>query len=156
MSDYQEIYTQDDGAFVVYYDPQEVAGLPIGIFASFDPEAEAASADVAVWFEPEQAARLVGALFAALNLGTAVTNVANVTQEGRTLNEQLLALAIANDLSVTFTYAKGEGQILETRTLEPEAVNEVKGNKIVIGYDVDRDDVRAYRLDRIKGRVSIR
>lgn len=109
------------------------------------------------WLEKGPALEVANAILAALGASAVTTNVVNTTTNGSgTLNEQLLAIAIANDLSVAFTYAKGDGQFLEERTLEPHDVNEVKGNKLVIGYDVDRDDVRAYRLDRIKGRVAIR
>lgn len=154
---YPEIYSQDDGRLRVYADPG--ADQEIGIYASFTEEAEP-NYQKAVWFEADQLPEFIGAITAAVGLNVApaagvVVNNSTSLASG-TLNEKLLALAIEADLSVAFTYAKGEGQFLEERTLEPHEVREVKGNKLVLGYDVDRDDVRAYRLDRIKGRVALR
>lgn len=70
-------------------------------------------------------------------------------------NEGLLRLAAVHDKAVTFRYAKGDGRVIEQRTLEPEAVREVKGHTIFVGYDPDREEVRSYRIDRIKGEVRI-
>jgi predicted DNA-binding transcriptional regulator YafY len=72
-------------------------------------------------------------------------------------NEALFRLAAAHDKEVTFRYAKGkDGKVIETRVLKPEQVKEVGGHLTFVGFDPDRDDVRAYRLDRVKGEVTIR
>lgn len=71
-------------------------------------------------------------------------------------NEALFRLAAAHGKTVEFRYAKGKGKVIETRTLKPEAVNQVGDHLTFQGYDPDRDDVRAYRLDRVKGEVTIR
>lgn len=70
------------------------------------------------------------------------------------LNESLLRLAIVHDRTVEFRYAKGAAQVIETRRLQPSKLEHVKGHLTFTGFDPDRDDVRAYRLDRIKGEVS--
>lgn len=70
-------------------------------------------------------------------------------------NEGLLRLAAAHERQVTFRYAKGDGKTIETRTLVPQEVREVKGNLIFLGHDPDRNDIRAYRVDRMKGEVQV-
>lgn len=72
-----------------------------------------------------------------------------------TVNETLLKVAAQYDLTVEFRYAKGTGGVIETRRLQPGSFSNHKGNTVIVGYDPDREDVRAYRLDRIKGQVSI-
>ena len=67
-------------------------------------------------------------------------------------NEGMLRLAAIHKRQVTFRYAKGDGGFIEQRNLNPERVED--DGESVIGRDPDRDDVRRYRLDRIKGEVS--
>jgi predicted DNA-binding transcriptional regulator YafY len=72
-----------------------------------------------------------------------------------TWNSALIELAIKFERTITFQYAKGTGSYIETRRLAPDALHAARdGSQNVIGYDPDRQDVRAYRLDRIKGDVS--
>jgi predicted DNA-binding transcriptional regulator YafY len=69
-------------------------------------------------------------------------------------NESLLRLAVAHNETVAFTYAKGNGGVIEQRRLNPESVfTNKRGDLLVGGQDPDRDDYRAYRVDRIKGRI---
>lgn len=70
-------------------------------------------------------------------------------------NEGLMRLAAVHNKTVTFRYAKGDGKIIEQRTLIPSGVKEKDGHMTFTGYDPDRDDVRAFRIDRMKGEVSI-
>lgn len=77
-----------------------------------------------------------------------------------TYNEGILRLAAIHDKQVEFRYAKGDGGVIELRALKPESVKIIKPGKsdehvTVTGYDPDRDAVRHYRLDRIKGDVRI-
>lgn len=74
-----------------------------------------------------------------------------------TWNRIAFESAAALEAGVTFRYAKGDRQqTIESRTLsQVYDVREVKGHIVVTGFDPDRDDVRAYRLDRIKGTVSV-
>lgn len=87
------------------------------------------------------------------------TNAANgdavVLASSVPFNEGLMRLAAAHDRTVTFSYAKGDGSVIEQRRLKPESVQTVGDHVTFIGYDPDRDDVRAYRVDRIKGEVSV-
>lgn len=79
--------------------------------------------------------------------------VASVVSGGN-WNEALIALAIQFDRTLTFRYIKGNGDIADRR-VQPEAVHESRnGARTVVGYDPDRADVRAFRLDRIKGDVT--
>ena len=71
------------------------------------------------------------------------------------LNEALLRVAAVHKRPVTFRYAKGDGKVIETRTLIPSDVKTVTDHDTFTGYDPDRDDVRAYRTDRIKGQVNV-
>lgn len=70
-------------------------------------------------------------------------------------NEGALRLALLHGKSVTFSYAKGDGSFIETRRFEPQEVKTSGDNVVVVGYDPDRNDYRAFRLDRIKGDVRV-
>jgi predicted DNA-binding transcriptional regulator YafY len=70
-------------------------------------------------------------------------------------NEAMLRVAAAHNRLASFRYAKGDGEVIEARTLKPSAVRTVEDHVTFTGYDPDRDEVRAYRLDRIKGEVGI-
>lgn len=73
-----------------------------------------------------------------------------------TFNEGVLRLAAVHGRRVEFRYAKSEGAPVEHRSFVPEAVHVTrKGDTVVIGPDPDRDGIRSYRLDRIKGEVHI-
>lgn len=79
-------------------------------------------------------------------LGTEGTNARDIS-----FNEGLIRLAAIHKREISFRYAKGDGTILETRTVIPSKVRAVEDHLTFTGHDVDRDDVRAYRLDRIRG-----
>lgn len=77
-----------------------------------------------------------------------------------TYNEGLLRLAVIHNKTVEFRYAKGDGKIIELRALQPSAVAVVKAGKpdehiTFTGFDPDRQAVRHYRLDRMKGDARI-
>jgi predicted DNA-binding transcriptional regulator YafY len=105
----------------------------------------------------------VRALRSACNefLGDAAEHPQSVKLDGVPLasqisfNEGLLRLAAVHSKTVTFRYAKGDGAVIETRTLQPTEVKEVAGHVTFTGYDPDRDEPRAYRVDRMKGEVSV-
>lgn len=71
------------------------------------------------------------------------------------LNEGLLRLAAAHNVEATFRYVKGPQSPVELRTLIPAGVKNVGDHVTFTGYDPDRDAVRAFRSDRIKGQVSL-
>jgi predicted DNA-binding transcriptional regulator YafY len=66
-------------------------------------------------------------------------------------NEALVRVAAIHGRRIQFRYAKGDGDVIETRTVEP-AMMSAEG---FTGYDPDRDEARSYRLDRIKGDVAM-
>lgn len=75
------------------------------------------------------------------------------------LNHDLIEVAINHQRGIVFAYAKGNRQaVIERRRLLPEGISRTRtGELVVTGVDPDRDgDPRAYRLDRIKGRVGVR
>lgn len=72
-----------------------------------------------------------------------------------TFNEGLLRLAAVHNKTVTFSYAKGDGAFIETRRLIPAQVLDKGDHLTFSGYDPDRDDVRAYRIDRMRGEVRV-
>lgn len=68
----------------------------------------------------------------------------------------LISLAIRHDMRVKFAYAKGAGKPIESRELKPLKIEQYKGETVITGTDPYRDDeYRAYRLDRIKGPVTL-
>lgn len=70
-------------------------------------------------------------------------------------NEGVLRLAAVHGRLVSFRYAKSETAPIETRAFVPESVYVSRdGNTVVVGPDTDRESVRSYRLDRIKGEVA--
>lgn len=71
-------------------------------------------------------------------------------------NEAAIRLAQAHSTQVHFRYAKGNGGVLETRTLQPVvSVEDHDGDIVAVGYDRDRDDYRAFRLDRVSGLIQV-
>lgn len=135
-----------DGVQIVR-DPRGYAGMPLAI----------SEGDNFIWIAEGEIPEFIGTIAAAFDVLVNPTVVNNTFTNSLTgsLNEQLLQVAINHDAEVEFAYAKGSGQVIEHRRVNPSELREVKGHKIVVGFDPDRDDVRAYRLDRIKGTVSI-
>lgn len=70
-------------------------------------------------------------------------------------NEGLMRLAAVHKKTVRFNYAKGDGHVIEPRKLVPAEVRKVGDHMTFTGYDPDRDEPRAYRIDRMKGEVTI-
>ena len=106
------------------------------------------------WLTKDQAVEAGAAV--AYALGVNSDDPAEVIRASQlSSNEGLLRLAAIHNKTVTFSYAKGDGSVIEQRRLIPGEVKEVKGHLTFVGYDPDRDDVRAYRVDRMKGEVSI-
>lgn len=138
---YELLKELSDGAQIVR-DPRNTGGMPLAITDGIDY----------IWIDEDNIAELVGTIAAAFDV--TVNPPANADVSG-TLNEQLLQVAINNDVEVEFAYAKGSGAVIEQRRLNPVTLSVAKGHQIVTGFDPDRDDIRAYRLDRIKGTVSV-
>lgn len=134
------IHTDEAEGFVVRHDAHDPV-LPYG-FAWSDN-------DNTVWVTPEALDLVNGHRGAKDSAGVKASDI--------TFNEGLFRLAAVHDKTVTFRYAKGElGTSIETRRLEPESVKDSsEGDRLVVGFDPDRCETRSYRLDRIKGEVSV-
>lgn len=103
------------------------------------------------WLSRSEAIATANAIYNALRVSTGH----GVAASAVSFNEGLMRLAAVHGKTVTFRYAKGEGRIIEQRTLAPTDVKEVAGHVVFTGYDPDRDEPRAYRIDRMKGEVTI-
>jgi hypothetical protein len=126
------IYETDSSEFILTHDEDDTQ-LPIG----FEVNGESH------WLEGPEA------IIAAKGILSALGDEAHSESDYKT---EVFRFAKAFGRTVEFRYAKGDGANIETRRLVPHEVQEVKGNLLVIGDDPDRDgDVRAYRLDRVKG-----
>jgi predicted DNA-binding transcriptional regulator YafY len=91
----------------------------------------------------------------AVGIARAILAAENETLTGDNVNEALLATAARYNSTVRFRYAKGNGDVIETRLFQPEKIDTYADHKTVVGFDPERDDVRAFRLDRIKGQVAV-
>ena len=69
-------------------------------------------------------------------------------------NETAIAAAIHFEKEIQFAYDKGEG-VIEQRRLFPKVSYAAPNGIVITGDDPDRDDVRAFRLDRIQGEVVV-
>lgn len=132
------IYKNDD--LEVLHDSDVLGGTVIGL-----------ETDGEAWLNKEDALAVVNAVLKQLEPNEPVESV----QADGSLGETLLAAAIKFGCTTYFGYAKGNGNTIEQRKLTPYEIREVPGGKIVFGYDPDREDVRAYRLDRIKGGIAL-
>lgn len=142
-----EVLTEFEDGVQIVRDPTSTAGMSLAIYDGADY----------TWIDDDDIPEFVAVIAAALDVTVNPRTVAyaNGVDPDASLNEQLLQVAINNDVEVEFAYAKGNGSVIEPRRLNPEKLDTVKGHKIVTGFDPDRDDIRAYRLDRIKGTVAV-
>lgn len=62
-----------------------------------------------------------------------------------------LAEAVLQQKVVSFRYQKGGSEGSSQRRLQPYHVGEISGGWYVIGHDLDRDGLRTFALQRIKG-----
>jgi len=62
-----------------------------------------------------------------------------------------LAEAVVKQMSVEFSYRKVDATVSESRRLNPYHVGEIAGGWYVIGLDLDREALRTFALQRIKG-----
>lgn len=69
-------------------------------------------------------------------------------------NETLIAAAIVFERVIEFAYDKGSG-VIEHRRLIPRVSYDAPNGIVITGDDQDRDDVRAFRLDRIQDSVRV-
>lgn len=68
-------------------------------------------------------------------------------------NEGILRLAQIHDRTVEFRYEKSATKPIEARSLKPESILYGPDGMSFVGYDPDREAVRSFRVDRIRGDV---
>lgn len=79
--------------------------------------------------------------------------MALVKASSLSFNEGVLRLAAVHKRKVAFRYAKGDGSVIESREFIPGNVSGEGEHVRFTGFDEDRQAVRAFRIDRIKGEV---
>lgn len=67
----------------------------------------------------------------------------------------MLGEALGRRRRVQFNYGKPDGSGTTKRKIRPFGLGLASGNWHVVGFDESRDDVRNFRLDRIRGKVSV-
>lgn len=79
-------------------------------------------------------------------------------QDVYTFNEAAIMVAIQYEKTITFSYPHSRGSLglgSEKRRLIPQVLNKIGDNYVVTGHDIDRDALRAFRVDRIVGEVGV-
>ncbi len=69
------------------------------------------------------------------------------------LNE--IAKALASRSSIEFQYQKQENLISEARTVCPMGLSTWRGSWYLVAEDLDRKDIRAFKLSRITSKISV-
>lgn len=118
--------------------PEEAAALALVVQMSAEPGTRLAVTRLAARSGTDVAA--TGPAGATLSLGDAPWDA--------------LAQAVVERRRVTFDYRRGDGTRAE-RHVDPYAVLSRRGAWYLVGHDADRDDVRAFRLDRLQSTPSV-
>jgi proteasome accessory factor B len=63
--------------------------------------------------------------------------------------------AVRTRTPVTFDYRRSDSPVATERHLQPWGVVSFRGRWYVVGHDVDREDVRLFRLSRVEGEVRL-
>lgn len=104
-----------------------------------------------VVFPPDEAVKVADAIYEAAGS----TPSTGVKASDISLNEGLLRLAATHNVPATFRYVKSPSAPVEHRSFIPAKVQSKGDHVTFTGYDEDRDAIRAFRSDRIKGKVSL-
>ena len=70
-------------------------------------------------------------------------------------NLRLLSDAVFENRRVTFSYRSLDRPRAERRRVDPYGIGDREGRWYLVGYSVEREDVRSYRVDRIDGEVKV-
>lgn len=70
-------------------------------------------------------------------------------------NEGIVRLAKIHKRMIEFRYEKSPGAPIETRRLKPETFREGTKGMSFVGFDPDRQAPRSFRVDRIRGDVTV-
>ena len=66
-----------------------------------------------------------------------------------------VARALSEKRSLSFDYAKPGSANREKRHINPLGLSAWKGSWYVVGEDLDRDDIRAFKLERVVGEIEM-
>jgi len=66
-----------------------------------------------------------------------------------------LSRALGQRSQVTFSYLKPESRTPETRRVNPLGVSAWKGSWYLVGEDIDKEDIRVFKLERITSKIEI-
>ncbi len=119
---------------------EEAAALAVVVRMTAEPDARLAMARIAARSPDDEIADPSLSLGAKLALG-----------EGPFAE---LSAAVVERRRVSFTYRRGDGSTAQ-RDVAPYAVLTRGGAWYLVGHDASRDDVRAFRLDRMSGGVTV-
>lgn len=144
---YRKVYEDSNVPVNILRDPRAIGDLPLALQTDdFD--------DGQLWLTNDQAINLANALLR--EAGVKSDEEGLIRASDLTYNEGALRLAAVHGKAVTFRYAKSTTAPIETREFVPESVIVTKaGDKVVLGPDADREHIRSFRLDRIKGDVEV-
>lgn len=136
------------GRIKVLNDLEDEGGLPIGLVVGQRGEGVA-------WLSREAGIELAEAILEDSNVQPEV--LVATGDQCQDFNLAAIQLAKQHGTQVIFRYAKGSsGAVLETRSVQPVvSIESHDGDIVAVGFDRDRDDYRAFRLDRIGGVVQV-
>ncbi|MFP5021238.1 helix-turn-helix transcriptional regulator [Pseudonocardia phyllosphaerae] len=133
------------------------ADYELGEIALDPDEATAVALAGNLWDSPELAGAAHGALVKLRAAGVEVADSpAAAVRPGAQAGEPALApllSACRDGKVVTFEHRRGPADPPAQRTVEPWGVVSFRGRWYLVGHDRDRDDVRCFRLSRIRGAV---
>ena len=129
--------------------------LPIDAFDT--EELSILATALGLWSESEFSAVTSSAL---RRIGGRVQNPAHstITSEDLMFTSQglvELSRALAARSSVTFNYLKPEHEIPEVRRVNPLGISGWHGSWYLVGEDLDRKDIRVFKLSRISSKIEI-
>lgn len=125
------------GTMQVIQDTED-SSLPVAV--SIDGERE--------WLDPQEA-RDVGE--AILEAAGSVQSAPTGSDPRTAWNESVFTLASQYGRLVVFDYQKDGSTSIERRKLRPNTVED----GLATGHDLAREDVRAFRLDRVQGWAKV-
>lgn len=106
-----------------------------------------------MWLWPEEVAEVVST---PLTLKLPTLTFGWPTLPNTAWNEGILELAIDQARRVTFDYAHVDGDAAaKRRVVQPEQIfTSNAGHRVLVAYDEDADDIRAFRIDHITSGVE--
>ena len=111
---------------------------------------------IEIWLEPEDTQRLVKHIAPTKVVDPVTIWEGSEGHEREAWNRIALEAAAGLGLRAEFSYAKGDGSVIERRLVNVTKLDRDHAHPLVVGYDDYRNnEYRAFRLDRIKGFVTV-